>query len=184
MLGVVALLAAGTGLNRPVLTPMAGTALGSVAGFAVGLNEARALSRAHEAERHRDELRQERDLREQIFETSPIGIVIIDADGSVRMSNEHAAQTTGVTREELESVQDYNAPTFRTTDAEGNRVEGGLVEEVLSADEPVYDVERQITGGDGRRIWLSVNGAPLRDLSGETTAVIVAFKDITERKQL
>jgi hypothetical protein len=73
MLGVVGLLALGTGLNRPVFTPMAGTALGAVAGFAIGLNEARALSRAHEAEEARrkaeqrkEELRQERNLRERI----------------------------------------------------------------------------------------------------------------------
>lgn len=45
MLGVVGLLALSTGLNRPVFTPMAGAALGSGAGFVIGLNEARALSR-------------------------------------------------------------------------------------------------------------------------------------------
>ncbi|QLG29837.1 histidine kinase (plasmid) [Halorarum halophilum] len=57
MLGVVGVLAISTGLNRPVFTPMAGTALGSVAGFAIGLNEARALSRAYEAEQAQKELK-------------------------------------------------------------------------------------------------------------------------------
>ena len=184
MLGVVALLAVATGLNRPLFTPMAGTALGSVAGFAIGVNEARALSRATEAEHHRDELRQERDLRERIFETSPVGITIVDDDGSIRMANEHAARISGYSRAELEAVEEHDAPKFEVTDADGNPIEGGLVEDVLDSGEPIYDVERQITSRDGRRIWLSVNGAPLRNQSGDIEGVVVAFEDITERKQL
>ena len=57
MLGVVGLLAI-SGLNRPLFTPFAATALGAVAGFAIGLNEARALSRARDAEQAQQELAQ------------------------------------------------------------------------------------------------------------------------------
>ena len=184
MLGVVALLAVATGLNRPLFTPMAGTALGGVAGFGIGVNEGRALSRATEAERHQDELRKERDLREQIFETSPVGLVILDVEEGIRMANEHAARITGYSRAELESVDDHMAPRFETTDAAGDPVEEGLVDEVLASGEPVFDVERQVTRRDGRRIWVSVNGAALRDGSGEVEGVVIAFEDITERKQL
>lgn len=184
MLGVVGLLAISTGLNRPVFTPMVGTALGSVAGFAIGLNEARALSRAYEVEQHRDELRQERDLREQIIETSPVGIVVINADGSIRMANEHAARIAGVSAEKLEEMNNYNDPMFQATDADGNPVEGGIVQEILTTGDAVYDTERQITSTDGQQVWLLVNGAPLFDSSGDMTGVIVAFEDITERKHL
>lgn len=184
MLGVVGLLAISTGLNRPIFTPMAGTALGSVAGFAIGINESRALSKAYEAERHRNELRQERDLREQIFETSPIGIVVINCDGSIRMANEHAARITGLSEEKLETIDEYNHPMFEATDADGNPVGEGVVGKILMTGEAVYDVERQISRADGERVWLSVNGAPLRDPSGETTAAIIAFEDITDRKHL
>lgn len=57
MLAVVGLLAV-TGLNRPLFTPFAGAALGAVAGFAIDLNEARALSRARDAEQAQRELEQ------------------------------------------------------------------------------------------------------------------------------
>ena len=55
MLGVVLLLAL-SGLNRPFYTPFAATALGAVAGFAIGYNEARALSRARDAEQAQQDL--------------------------------------------------------------------------------------------------------------------------------
>ena len=52
MLGVVLLLELnpGGGLDRPVLSSVIAAALGAVAGFAIGVNEARAITQAREAE--------------------------------------------------------------------------------------------------------------------------------------
>jgi signal transduction histidine kinase len=52
MLGVVLLIALnpGGGLDRPVLSSTMAAALGAVAGFAIGINEARAITQAREAE--------------------------------------------------------------------------------------------------------------------------------------
>ena len=80
-------------------------------------------------------------------------------------------------------VNSYNDPMFQAMDADGNPIEDGMFEEILTTGEAAYDVERQITRADGQRIWLSVNGAPLGDPSGNVTAVVFAFKDITERKE-
>ena len=55
MLGVVGLLAV-SGINRPLFTPFAAPALGAIGGFGIGLNEARALSRARDAEQAQQEL--------------------------------------------------------------------------------------------------------------------------------
>jgi PAS domain S-box-containing protein len=171
------------GLDRPVFSGLLATGLGSAGGLGIGVNVARALSRAREAERHRDELHQERDLRERIVQTSPIGIGIVDTDGTVRMVNEHAAQIIGLSRDELTEGKSYNDSTFQAMDADGNLIEGGMFEEILTTGKATYDVERQITDADGERVWLTVNGAPLRDPSGNVTAVIFAFKNITERKE-
>ena len=54
---------------------------------------------------------------------------------------------------------------------------------MLSSGEPVYDVERQVTRADGRRIWLTVNGASLHDSSGDVNGVVFTAEDITERKE-
>ncbi|MFB6221895.1 MAG: ATP-binding protein [Halolamina sp.] len=56
MLGLAVVLAVTTGLNRPVFTPLVTFALGGAAGFFVGFNEARAVTRAEEAEQRSREL--------------------------------------------------------------------------------------------------------------------------------
>ena len=184
MLGVVGLLAIGTpgGLHRPFFTPTAGTALGSVAGFGIGLNEARALSRAHEAEQHRDELLQERTLREHIVQTSPIGIAVFDADGQISVVNEHAAEIAGFSEDDLLGTE-YDTPMFKVTDADGNPVEDFIFEQVLATGEAVYGVERQFTRPDEQQIWISMNAAPIYDSSGNVTSVVLTVEDITERKE-
>lgn len=184
LLGVVGLrvLSPGVTIDEAFWSAALATAIGSVAGLAIGMNEARAFSRARDAEQHRDELRQERDLREQIVETSPTGIVVVDADGSISSANRYAAESLGFTEEELAELQ-YDAPIFEATTPEGSPAVGGLFQQVLSTGEPMYNVERQITRADGQRIWLSVNGAPLPNRAGHATGVIFAFEDITDRKE-
>jgi PAS domain S-box-containing protein len=181
VLGLVELNPAGS-LDRPFFSLFMATGLASVAGFGVGAHEARAITRAREAEEHRDSLRAERDLRERIFETSPIGITVVDTDRSVRMVNERAAAILGLRREELLDLE-YDESLFDATDADGEPIGNSVFEQVLSTGDVVYDVERRIPPQDGDRIWLSVSGAPLRDPSGELSGVVFAFEDTTELKE-
>ena len=181
IVGLIELNPAG-GIDRPLFTPFIATALGSVAGFGIGVHEARAVSRAREAEQHRDQYRAERDLRERIFETSPIGIVVVNADRSIRMVNERAAEIVGLPREGLLELE-YDESLFEAADAEGNPIEESVYEQVLTTGDRVDDVERRITRPDGQRIRLSVSGAPLHDPSGAVTGVIFAFEDTTELKE-
>lgn len=170
-------------IDRPFFTPFIAVALGSVGGFAIGVHESRAISRARVAEEHRDQFHAERDLREHIVETSPVGIVVVNVDRSIRIANKRAAEIVGLSRDELLDLE-YDESMFEAADADGNPLEEGVFGEVLRTGDAAYDVERQMTPPDGRRIWLSVNAAPLRDPSGEITAVIFAFEEITDRKQL
>ena len=163
-------------LDRPVLYTLLITGLGAVGGFGVGRNEAQALTQAKQ-------LRAERDLRDGIIETSPIGMIVLNPDGSIRIANKRAADITGLSRAELEELDHFDDPMFQATDADGNPLEGGIFEEILATGEPAYDVERQFTRADGQRRWLALNGAALEDASGEVTAVVIGFKDITEQKE-
>ena len=185
MLGVVGLLVLNPGgnVNRPFRAALIATALGSSAGLANGINNAQAISRARDAEQHRDDLRQERDLRERIVETSPIGIVVVNVDGSIENVNEHAAEIVGIPQDQLTELS-YDEPMFTEIGEGGNLPDDSLFERILTTGESVYRKERQIARANKERIWLSVNGAPLHDVSGELTAVIFAFEDITERKRL
>lgn len=185
MLGVVGLMLFNPGgsADEPYWAMAVAGSLGTLGGLGIGAYNAQALSRAREAEQHRDRFRAERDLRERIFETSPIGVGVVNADRSIRNANERAAEILGVPEDDLLELE-YDESLFETTDADGNPLEEGVFQQVLRTGDPIYDAERQITRPDGRRIWLSVNGAPLRDSSGEITAVVIGFEDVTERKHL
>lgn len=52
----------------------------------------------------------------------------------------------------------------------------------LAAGEVVLDEELEFARGDGVRATLSMSAAPVRNLAGETFAVVAAFWDITDRK--
>lgn len=182
ILGVVALIEfdpIGSGIERPFFTVLLAVAIGSSGGFAIGVHEARAVFRAREAEEHRDRFLAERDLRERIADTSPVGITVVNADRSMRMTNERAAEIVGLPRDDFLDLE-YDESMLETTDGAGNPLERGVFERVMQTGEAVYDVERKMTRPDGERIWLSVSGAPLEEPKG----VIFAFQDITERKQL
>lgn len=184
MLAIVGLLVLNPGgsVDRPLRAAVLATAIGSVAGLAIGMNEAQALTRAREAEQHRDELRQERDLRERIVETSPTGIVVVDEDGSISSANQYAAEILGFSEDKLTELN-YDEPVFEAVAPEGTPCTGEIFQQVLSTDEPIYNAERQIMRADGQRIWLSVNSAPLHDPSGDISGVVFAFEDTTERKE-
>lgn len=149
MLGVVVLLTLNPAgdVSRPLRAAAIAAALGALGGFPVGANEARALTRTREAERHRDELRRERDLRERIVETSPVGIAVVEDDGGVGFANEHAVETVGVPREEFSDLR-YDEPMFQGP----GDANGSLFERILDTGEAVYGEELQVERPDGERI--------------------------------
>lgn len=179
----------GEGIDHLVRAYLVLTALTALGGFGIGIHDARAETRAREAEQHAreaeqhaQELQQERDLRDRIVDTSPIGIGVIDADGTISFANEHVADILGMPEDDLVG-REFDTSIFEATNPAGEPLESTAFEQVLSTGELVYDAERQITRTDGERIWVSVNAAPLRDTAGDMTGVVVATEDITEDKE-
>lgn len=124
-------------------------------------------------------LREERSLKDRILETSPVGIMILDADDTFSYINERAAAILG--------IDDYEGPL---TDAD-------LSVDMLTFDEEsaardvrphrrVIDEGESVSGEihvDGDDRWLSVNGSPLYDDAGDVTAAVFTVQDVTERKE-
>ncbi|MFC7230392.1 GAF domain-containing protein [Saliphagus sp. GCM10025308] len=77
------------------------------------------LASAIETRRAERSVEAEKEVKEQIVETSPVGIVVFDAKGDLQFANEHAEDILGRDREEIESVA-YDDPRWRLTDADGN----------------------------------------------------------------
>lgn len=111
-------------IDRLFFTPFIALALGSLGGFAIGVHESRAVSRAREAQEHRVRFRAERDLRERIVETSPVGIVVVNVDRSMRIVNKRASEIVGLSRDEMLDLE-YDESLFEAADADGNPLERG-----------------------------------------------------------
>jgi len=137
------------------------------------------LGRLMERLRAETALREERALKDRVLETSPVGIVILAADGSVEYCNDHAGEILGVeavdgslSRADL----DIEPLAFDgDPDPDGKRPSRRVIEdgEAVSGEARV-DV-------DGEERWLSVNGAPMRD-GDEVTSAVFALEDVTDRR--
>lgn len=136
--------------------------------------------RAREAE-----LKHQRDLFGRITETSPVGITMVDAQGRIIFANPQAEKIFGLNREQIEQ-RVYNDSSWQITDFHGQPVpsEDLPYQRVLRTRQPVYDIRHAVVHQDGRRIMLSINGAPLFNERNEIEAVVFTLNDITKRLQI
>ena len=125
-------------------------------------------------------LREERDLLERIFETSPVAITVLDVHGNITRANDRAEEVLGLTPNNIES-RAYNDPIWRHTTVEGKPLpdESQPFVIVMKTGKPVYDVRHAIEWPDGRRRILSISGTPLRDTAGQITGSMFVVENVT-----
>ncbi|QFU83667.1 PAS domain S-box protein [Natronorubrum aibiense] len=136
-------------------------------------------------ERNRREraLREERNLVERIIDTSPVGIVTLDATGSLERVNSRAQDILGYMEAELGDLT-RNLDQLDPIRPDGEPIsppEAPPVR-VFEDGETIHDLELGIRRADDQRIWVSVSATPLED-DGEITGAVITFADITERKE-
>ncbi len=129
--------------------------------------------------------RQERDLIAQITETSPIGITRVNTKGEITFANPRAESVLGLKKEQISQLT-YNAPEWKITDYAGHPFphEELPFRKVMELDRPVHDVHHAIMWPDGKRVLLSINGAPLHDAAGAISGAIFTVQDVTEQVQM
>jgi PAS domain S-box-containing protein len=127
-------------------------------------------------------LREERSTFATIMEISPVGIVTVDAQGTITYANTVAERVLGLTRDEITSRR-YDAPLWNSTTLSGTPLldEDQPFSIVKRTNAPVHDIRHGIRWPDGRRVFLSVNGTPMRDEKGEFVGMVASVEDITER---
>jgi putative nucleotidyltransferase with HDIG domain len=54
---------------------------------------------------------------------------------------------------------------------------------VLSSGSPVYGIRHAINSLDGRRVYLSINGAPIHDENGNINEVVFSINDVTKQRR-
>ncbi len=129
-------------------------------------------------------LKKERDLLQQITGTSPVGITYVDRNGQIVFANQRAEQILGLTRNTI-NQRAYNDPAWHITTDDGLPFPESELpfHHVMMSGQPVFDVKHAIEWPDGRRVFLSINAAPLFDAEGRADGMVASLEDITEHKR-
>jgi PAS domain S-box-containing protein len=127
-------------------------------------------------------LKEESALLSKLMETSPVGIVTVNAEGAISYANKRAEEILGLTKSQIES-RTYDAPEWRHTDPEGNPYppEQQPFNIVKSTNQTVYGVRQGILWPDGHTIMLSINASPLKNANGDFSGMVATLEDITGR---
>ena len=137
------------------------------------------------AQKHREaELAAERQLLDRLFETSPAGIVLLDADGRITHANKHGEVVLGVSQSAI-TDRSYDDPAWDIHDEHGEPISGDRLPfaRVKRTAEPVFNYEHGITLSDGSKRWLSVDAAPLIADTGTVDRVVCVIRDMTEVRE-
>lgn len=137
-----------------------------------------------ERQRAESALRQERNLMSQIMETSPAGIIVLNPDGEIIFANDRAEQILGLGISEVIG-RAYNAPEWQIQSLDGSDFPDDQLPfaQVMQTRQTVIGVQHAIQWPNGKRLLLSINGAPLFTAERTIDGVVMTVDDITTAKQ-
>ena len=137
------------------------------------------------ARRHRDERRARADL-ETLINTSPVGVVVFDAQTGTPMSfNRETRRILGELHEPGRPVEELlGIVTVRRADGRDISLEELSVAQALSAGETVRVEEIVIETPDGRSVTALMNATPIRSEEGEVVSFVVTLQDMTPLEEL
>ncbi len=131
--------------------------------------------------RIRKEHRRERELLERVFETSPVGIVILGTDGEIQRVNERSVEMLGLSEEAITN-RNYNSHEWEVTDENGTPLseDDHPMRSVFEDETTVRDATIRYRRPDGEWRQFSVNGAPVYSEEGDVERMVSIIEDTTE----
>jgi PAS domain S-box-containing protein len=133
-----------------------------------------------ERKQREQQLQAERDIVERVLETSPVGILVHDADRRVTRANEKAAEIMGVDVGSLEGRQTPpEGLQILSAEGEPRSDEEAAVYQAKKSGEPVRDRQFVLETPDDRRIIVA-DAVPLFE-DGDLQRIVSTFDDVTER---
>jgi len=114
-----------------------------------------------------------------MFELSGVGMVQADTpDFRFTRINQKFCEIAGYCAEELltKTYIDLTHPQDRRRDMKG-------LARVLRGKNDSWSIEKRCVRKDGSAVWVGVNGAVLRNNTGQAVRIMAMFSDITARKQ-
>jgi PAS domain S-box-containing protein len=126
------------------------------------------------------QLQAERDLLEQLFELSPVGILTVAPNGTILRANEQAGAILGLSTTALEG-QHYALAEINTYTPDGDPIvpEECPVRAVVDDDDQLEDERLVVELPDGERRTLTIDGIGVHE-DGELRRAIVTVDDVTE----
>ena len=137
------------------------------------------------ARRHRDERRARADL-ETLIDTTPVGVVILDAISGTPVSfNREASRLADRLRDGDQSQAELlEAVTFRRADGQEVSLREFQVAELLGYGETVRAEEFVLRVADGRSITVLLNSTPIISEEGVVESVVVTMQDMAAVEEL
>ena len=132
------------------------------------------------ARRHREEQRARAGL-ETLIDTSPVGVVVLDAQTGASVSfNREAARIVDGLREEGQTPEDLlGLMTVRRADGSEFSLEEFPLARVLSSSDTVRAEEIVMAVSGGRSVTVLLNATPIVSAQGEVESVVVTMQDLT-----
>ncbi len=137
------------------------------------------------ARRHREERRARTDL-ETLIDTSPVGVVVLDAvTGVLKSFNREARRIVDSLRDPDQSLEDLlTVLTFRRADGQIVSLRELPVVEALRSGETLRAEEVAISVPDGRSVTLLLNTTPIVSHEGRVESVVVTLQDMADVEEL
>ncbi|WP_409035756.1 PAS domain S-box protein [Leptospira bandrabouensis] len=112
---------------------------------------------------------------------SSTAMIVLNPLGQIRYANPASESVLGIKLNDILS-RTYDAPEWKNTSLDGGpwREEDQPFNVVLKTKKPVTDIRHAIEDASGNKKYLSINGSPVFDKSGEISLLVFLITDITE----
>jgi PAS domain S-box-containing protein len=134
--------------------------------------------------RAEEALRESEERYRSVIAAMQDGIVLLDADGTIRACNAAAERILGLSAEQMTGRTPHD-PRWRAIHEDGSPFPGETHPPMvtLQTGQPCSDVVMGVHKPDGTLTWITVNSQPLFQADGRALAGVVAsFEDVTARK--
>jgi len=137
------------------------------------------------ARQHREERRAKADL-ETLIDTSPVGVVVLDAaTGTPKSFNQEARRIVDILRDPDQTPEQLlEVISFKRADGREISLKEFPIAELLRIGETVLAEEIVLEVPDGRSVSVLLNATPIRADDGEVDSVIVTLQDMAPLHEL
>jgi len=139
-----------------------------------------------ERQRTEADLRSSEERYRSVVSALQEGIVLQDADGTIRACNASAERILGLTADQMQARNSLDA-RWQAIHEDGSPFPGAEHPAMvtLKTGQPCSDVVMGVYRPDGTLVWISVNSQPLFHAQDSCPyAVVTSFADVTHKKQL